>query len=296
MKVLEYLEADLDLITPDEPAIPSDRFSDKRNRLAISPDKEVTSDKIFKDSFDNRMPATTLHPGQYLPRTGWRLKHPSELFEHIPDSGVRQWLVECLEGCIQPLGVDDTSLEGGDASKSQQILPTINLTKLDVLRWRMAWGAPRLGIELMRAKKRHHCKTYKTLIVSQCRDWDGFDQIQNCSTMIGLSFGAFIYGGLHALAWYAIFDSRTQELLWRLSSSVVTGGFPLIFVSLAIKSRWERRFPRFKKLARLVPAPAIALYVRARGYLVIECFINLFNLPAEVYKVPNWTAYFPHIS
>ena len=114
--------------------------------------------------------------------------------------------------------------------------------------------------------------------------------------MIGLSAGAFIYGGLHALAWYAIFDSHSLQLLWRLSSCVVMGGFPLIFASLAIKSQWEKRLPRYQKWGRLIPAPAIALYVLARAYLVIECFINLFNLPAGVYKVPSWTAYFPHIS
>ena len=257
---------------------------------------DETSDSIFADSFKNLMPPITLQPGQYLPRTGWKLKTPAELFGHVEDRVIRQWLVESLECQCQPSQADVQSLEGGGVTESLDILPTISLNELDVLRWRMAWGAPRLHHEKHQARFRHHRGIYETVIVSRCSDWDGFDQIQNPPTIVGLSFGAFIYGGLHALAWYAIFGSRTQKLLWRLSSCLVMGGFPLIFFSLAIKTRWEKRFPGYKKLARLIPAPAIALYVLARAYLVIECFINLFNLPAGVYKVPNWTAYFPHIS
>lgn len=37
-------------------------------------------------------------------------------------------------------------------------------------------------------------------------------------------------------------------------------------------------------------------YVLARAYLVVECFINVSHLPAGAYKVPSWTAYFPHIA
>ena len=36
-------------------------------------------------------------------------------------------------------------------------------------------------------------------------------------------------------------------------------------------------------------------YLLARAYLVIESFINLSQLPAGVYDMPNWSAYFPHI-
>lgn len=38
------------------------------------------------------------------------------------------------------------------------------------------------------------------------------------------------------------------------------------------------------------------IYFLARIYLVVECFVNLFHLPAAVFQVPNWSVYFPHIS
>ena len=38
------------------------------------------------------------------------------------------------------------------------------------------------------------------------------------------------------------------------------------------------------------------VYVVARVYLVVECFINLAYLHDSVYEMPSWSQYFPHIS
>jgi hypothetical protein len=40
---------------------------------------------------------------------------------------------------------------------------------------------------------------------------------------------------------------------------------------------------------------AIVLYVLARIYLVVECFINLAYLPQSAYKLPEWSQDVPHI-
>jgi hypothetical protein len=40
---------------------------------------------------------------------------------------------------------------------------------------------------------------------------------------------AFLYGGLHSLAWNALFPSLTQQLLWQISSSIIMGaGVPAL--------------------------------------------------------------------
>ncbi len=119
----------------------------------------------------------------------------------------------------------------------------------------------------------------------------------------GFCAGALIYGGLHALAWFAHFDSSTEQLLWRISACVVMGGLPVIFVLITVGHRVERwtsnggmsDFFLSSMLITLVGLILLA-YILARGYLVVECFINLSHLPAEVYEVPQWSAYFPHIS
>lgn len=40
----------------------------------------------------------------------------------------------------------------------------------------------------------------------------------------------------------------------------------------------------------------IILYVVARVYLVVECFINLAHLPPSAYQLPQWSRYVPHIA
>ncbi|KAL2072183.1 hypothetical protein VTL71DRAFT_11526 [Oculimacula yallundae] len=37
------------------------------------------------------------------------------------------------------------------------------------------------------------------------------------------------------------------------------------------------------------------LYLAARVYLVVECFISLFRSPPDLYEKPVWASYFPHI-
>ncbi len=37
-------------------------------------------------------------------------------------------------------------------------------------------------------------------------------------------------------------------------------------------------------------------YVLARVFIVVECFVALFNSDPGVFEVPSWSAYFPHIT
>lgn len=37
----------------------------------------------------------------------------------------------------------------------------------------------------------------------------------------------------------------------------------------------------------------LGLYVLCRLYMVVEMFINLRAVPADVYRVPQWSQYFP---
>ena len=77
------------------------------------------------------------------------------------------------------------------------------------------------------------------------------------------------------------------------------GGIPIIVVSNILYGKMNRQSSlddtiRFT-LILLLLLLSLA-YVLARGYLVVECFINLSHLPAGVYDVPSWATYFPHIS
>ena len=124
---------------------------------------------------------------------------------------------------------------------------------------------------------------------------------------IALTFSAtaLIYGGLHALAWHAYFKSPTEQLLWRISACVVMGGMALILLTVKFEDEITNTFSYLTdfihyKLDGILYVILVVLlilaYALARAYLVVECFINLAHLPAEVYDVPSWASYFPHIS
>lgn len=40
----------------------------------------------------------------------------------------------------------------------------------------------------------------------------------------------------------------------------------------------------------------LLVYLFSRVYLVLECFISLLHSPVEVYDLPAWSAYVPHIT
>lgn len=135
----------------------------------------------------------------------------------------------------------------------------------------------------------------------------GFCDEINFSELAVLNAAGILYGGLHALAWTAPFSSTAQRLLWRISSAfVMCFGPSVALVILVIACRHKIWTPltgrplglcwRTTRLLGLIVFCAFMGYVVARAYLVIECFISLFDSPVGVYDVPAWSLYFPHIS
>lgn len=236
----------------------------------------------------------TLQAGQKLPGTIWRMKHPSEIFKDIKKSSLRTSLEKCLEGRVEESSNIKAQAEGFDSARSYN-LPRVELQELDLKRWIMASEAPRFKSEKKESESGHFGSIYETTLVRKCEEWPWREAHRSTKPLfrLGVSVAGVIYGGLHTLAWSATFDSDYQRLLWRISSCVVMGEYPaLIVINLLRKTCGN--FSEI--LANLMVGVIGTFYVLARGYLVVECFINLFNLPIGVYKVPRWTAYVPHIS
>ena len=227
---------------------------------------------------NNSTGSTTLAPGQYLRGTGFKTWNLGELVVWLTNSSA-----ESLDGYNDP----------------HSALPNISLTSQDVKRWEMAWRT-------IQIYERDHTFLNLRLIFQRCKDWPEMgDILEELPIALGFGAAALIYGGLHALAWFAHFDSTTEQLLWRISACVVMGGVPVICVlnyldgKVWINNHTDIVFKIKNVLSRalgILMGLAILAYVLARGYLVVECFINLSHLPAEVYDVPTWSTYFPHIS
>lgn len=236
---------------------------------------------------DNKTSSTTLALGQTLQGTGFRMLRPREVAAS-----------PLLLGGLWTHGHWLQSLD--DCSELNPPLPSINLTIRDVTRWKMAWRA----LQVYKHKLDQSCWYGECgeLLVRRCKDWPGLKSMLELPISLGCSATALIYGGLHALAWLAHFDSFTERLFWRISVCVVMGGLPCILgttaygVHILDKTGSAPMEKAIGLLALILAVLVLLAYVFARAYLVVECFINLSHLPAEVYDVPNWPAYFPHIS
>lgn len=55
-------------------------------------------------------------------------------------------------------------------------------------------------------------------------------------------------------------------------------------------------FVLFYHLFLVVTLCASLLYLLARVFLIVECFLSFFHAPPGLFRQPNWGPYFPHIS
>lgn len=88
--------------------------------------------------------------------------------------------------------------------------------------------------------------------------------------------------------WFDDLEDRHPEIprvLARTTRLMGFGGIIVVFGVLCV----------IKCVLDLAVALFIVLYVLARVYLVVECFINLAHLPESAYELPKWSQYVPHI-
>ena len=264
---------------------------------------------------DVEVSSTTLAYGQYLPGTGFKL----HTFARLVDRYTLYLYVHSR---------DHSPLMNLSQDKNDQLpLTVLTFTNRDVTRWNMAWRAVQT-CKLVEHTVRHEptelirpgVERLPRLLTERCEDWPTFEDLADLPILFGFSFAAFVYGGLHALAWSAHFNSNNDQLLWRSSACVVMGGFPVAAITknylldegddmvtrrsysqkvwmqrATIFIIWTSLMCLYVCLILLLGLVPLA-YILARAYLVVECFINLSHLPAGAYDVPSWSAYFPHIS
>ena len=233
--------------------------------------------------------STKLYPGQVLNGTGFRLIG-------LEDPKISTWARDTVYADI---------LQEGFAQATA--IPSFDLTPRDVTRWKMAWR------EIQSRPESNY--SYRSMFSERCKDWPETEDMLKLPIALAFSATALAYGGLHALAWHAHFKSPTEQLLWRISACIVMGGMPLLLLFTKLdntlrKSSWQKyswqksswsltrviKYYLYEYLYSLIMLLLASAYGLARAYLVVECFINLAHLPAEVYDVPSWASYFPHIS
>lgn len=187
-----------------------------------------------------------LRLGQTLPDTGWKVRDPNKV------------IVRTKPAMHKPLLANLATDE-------------VHLTQRDVNRWKMAWCA----------SSRTYCSPFipahRVWFRSRISDWPDLQELASRKIGLGFCAATFIYGGLHALAWAAQFQSPFQRLLWRTFSCKVMGALPAIlalkYFIVYLDNSGEPIFiiplTMFASLFVLI----VLAYVLAHGYLVVECFI-----------------------
>jgi len=145
-----------------------------------------------------------------------------------------------------------------------------------------------------------------TFLTRRINEWPGLGYVtlygvflRSKSLVVGFTVAGLAYGGVHLIAWAAPFSSASEQILWRCSAAVLMASgfiFPatLVFSEDVSTHRGCTGLVRDFVFALLILLSGF--YVLARLYLVIECFLELSKLPTDVYKMPNWTNYWPHIA
>lgn len=116
-----------------------------------------------------------------------------------------------------------------------------------------------------------------------------------------VAFAGSAYGGLHLSAWDDFFPTQAERWLW-MSCALATGASGVLVALFFLATQKLRAFEKIEhfirnsKAIRWTSASIITpLFLTARIFIVVEAFISLRRQPKDVYKTPEWTAYFPHL-
>jgi hypothetical protein len=184
-------------------------------------------------------------------------------------------------------------------------------TRRDTLRWKMQRDESRSGvIDAVCARRGNFPVEFKIKdfenLIEHTEDSDGYGD--GIPFVVAFVLAGCFYGGIHAIAWNYPFTGHSQRLLWQLSAITTVSPCPaLVAYGMTLKAlmvidtkyfsvddSWTMAWIVLTFVALIFLY--LLLYVLARLYLVVECFISLAYLPPVVFTQPHWVYYFPHMS
>lgn len=121
---------------------------------------------------------------------------------------------------LPPDGLGPITVDSRTNSSTHYLPAVFNLTPLDVQRWRLA----REAMDQYELEKPHTNLDLVTIKpIPETTDLEEDDSAKhiNIWALLGLTFLAVGYGGLHALAWNAHFPTHRELILWRISVLVI---------------------------------------------------------------------------
>ena len=121
---------------------------------------------------------------------------------------------------------------------------------------------------------------------------------ENAPLAIEFAIGS-IFGSIHCIAWNFDFSSRAEQLLWRISSGIITGyaavAFLTTMLSLVLESLSESWSGVLGVLAAVTIGFGLPVYIVARLILLFFALFTLRDLPPNAYLAVRWTTFLPHM-
>jgi hypothetical protein len=147
-------------------------------------------------------------------------------------------------------------------------------------------------------------------LVRRARNWPSDDllrDVRGLTVGIVLWMSNFVYGGIHAAAWFDHFPSDVEKWMWRSSAVYISfcGGLWILlnYVATAYKPLnefWEKWMRGEKALIWNILLGALVFicglsFCLARIFIVVEAFVGLRELSARAYDTPSWSQVLPHL-
>ncbi|KAF7369951.1 hypothetical protein MSAN_00624900 [Mycena sanguinolenta] len=108
-----------------------------------------------------------------------------------------------------------------------------------------------------------------------------------------LDLVGIVFGAIHCAAWSAVFPTRPEMWIWRMSAVVITAmpGLTLLSFLIAMNEWLEPVVYAGGGIVLL----GIPFYIAARIILIVLPLMELRSLPASAFVDVNWSSYIPHI-
>jgi hypothetical protein len=123
------------------------------------------------------------------------------------------------------------------------------------------------------------------------------DDKANSGALLRPSILGMAFGGIHFIAWWYVFPSHAEFILWRVSCIALVA-IPLLST---IGFSFLATAPDFDtvNVIGLISLALLALfawlYVAARVATIVVAFMALRSLPSDALLVVDWTTFIPHI-
>ena len=116
---------------------------------------------------------------------------------------------------------------------------------------------------------------------------------QGVADMIVLGVGVW-FGAIHCIAWFFLFPTPAELLIWRISSVAITT-VPIYIVLVHLLAAWLVGMDLNFAIYYFGPLSGGIMYILARAVTLALALTSLRDLPPGAYETVHWTTFIPHI-